>query len=157
MDELLLHHHPQWAEEALFSAALQSFGIPGVLDHTSVLIAHPNIEGRIITKELALSTPYLPWGLQLPPCPNCSTNMWVTCKGGNGPKSEKAIAVWCALCKCQGMAAKPPQAQVIPSRCTPSPGCSILFLEHTDECLNVDWAEMSSTGKKAGGHVNQKA
>jgi hypothetical protein len=158
VDEMFLHDHPERLEKALFSAAVQSFGITGVLDHTSILLTFRGVKGQVVTHELALSTPYLPWGLRLPSCLNCLTNLWVKCKAGQGPKSdsEKSITIWCERCKQQGTATKASNVKVLPKYDAPT--VSIVRLEHPNVDLAVEWEQAVSSGKKKqGGVLNLEA
>jgi hypothetical protein len=140
VDEFFLHH-PGEISDFLFSTVLGSFGTLGVLDHTSILITHRKKES-IVTEELALSTPYLPWGRRLPPCPSCSSSTWVRCKAGHGPRSGGNVKVICELCKSQGEASRPDDVRFLSSRDHDHLACFKHFMvrsEYRNRAISVTW------------------
>lgn len=111
VDEVLLH---PGEPDPVFRAATKAFAIPGVLDHTAIVIFHQDQLGNELGEQLTLSTPFLPWGLHLPQCENCSTTMWVCCKSKAGPMvSETQVKICCSGCDRGGVVYRPPNAKVL--------------------------------------------
>ena len=107
VDEVLLH---PGEPDPVFRAATKAFAIPGVLDHTAIVIFHQDQLGNELGEQLTLSTPFLPWGLHLPQCENCSTTMWVCCKSKAGPMvSETQVKICCSGCNWGGGLCTGPQ------------------------------------------------
>jgi hypothetical protein len=111
VDEVFLHPGEQ---DPVFRAATQAFAMPGVLDHTAIVVFHVDKLGNDIADQLTLSTPFLPWGLPLQPCKKCSTMLWVSCQGRKGPKPhEKMVTICCTMCKNWGISYRPTDAKVL--------------------------------------------
>jgi len=111
VDEVFLHPGEQ---DPIFRAATQAFALPGVLDHTAILIFYRDKLRNDIAEQLTLSTPFLPWGLQLQPCEKCSTVLWVSCQGKTGPTPNATqVSVCCVHCRILGVAYRPSDAKVL--------------------------------------------
>jgi hypothetical protein len=111
IDEVLLHPGEQ---DPVFRAATQAFAFPGVLDHTAIVIFHRDKLGNELGEQLALSTPFLPWGLHLPRCEDCSTTTWVGCKSRAGPVAGVTeVKICCFACNREGVVYLPRNAKVL--------------------------------------------
>jgi hypothetical protein len=111
LDEFFLH---PGEKNPVIRAATKAFSIPGVLDNTAINIFHSNKGGNLKGQQLALSTPYLPWGIPLPPCSTCFSALLVRCMRTSGPTpSEKVVGIQCRMCNRLGVASKPKDAVVI--------------------------------------------
>lgn len=110
--DVVFLHPAEW--DPVFRAATQAFAIPGVLNHTAITIFHSDKLGNAVAEQLALSTPFLPWGVHVPPCNDCSTALLVCCKSRSGPTTnEKQVTICCFKCNKLGVVYRPTNARVI--------------------------------------------
>jgi hypothetical protein len=141
VDEIWLH---PGSDDAVFCSAVKSLANPGVLNHTSIVIMQMKGDGNLINmEELALSTPSLPWGLHLLPCPNCCTPKFMCCTKNRGPRyHDKSIKVKCKKCQRQGTALQPMNAEVLRGSDVQVEGLVYVRLRHPVSLVVVDWKEI---------------
>jgi hypothetical protein len=137
VDEIWLH---PGSKDAVFSSAVKSFATSGVLDHTSIVITEMDKQGNVATVELALSTPFLSWGLRLPPCPQCQIAMYMRYSKNSGPRpNNKAIMVQCKKCQHEAKILLPKNVKVLSGSDIDVKGLVCVHLSHPISCMLLDW------------------